>query len=470
MNTENAIVGDHEKIKELAKERKCSVKDLLALSPNRDPFYAGGKSSREKAEWFATIWKQEGFKKGAHLRRVHYRLVSKEGSTKPDGTPYENDQKSWDYLLAAACQARYLGLVSPDLLVDMRNPGPIVNALPIDYREANWTCDEFFWFLPHVSASLSDGEDWRMPHIYPCGYWYEPNLQPYLLEVWVEKTTMNDIFGPLCSKYHANLVTGAGFLSITSVMGLLKRIEDTGKPCRIFYVSDFDPAGSFMPFAISRQIEYWKNYYSIDHDIKLKQVALTREQVEKYKLPSIPIKESDGRKESFKKAYGQDATELDALEANHKGELERLVQEEFLRYFDIDLENSFREAEDTAIDIIQKWEEEHLAQYEEELQKLNEIKRPIVQKYEERLQKIQEECAAEFRVFREYLEKLRCTIINEIDRAKRDGDIYLPLVPDPEVEGDTEDDLWIYDSSRDYLGQLRVYKALMPNGREVEQA
>ena len=455
----------YKKVKEIAKEVGCSIKDLLALSPNRDPFYAGGKSSRERAKWFADIWQKECFESGIHLRRIHYRLVSKEGAVKADGTPYENNQTSWSYLLEAACQARYLGLVEAGLMVDMRNPGPVINALPADNREPACAYDEFYWELPHVNISLSEGGDWEMPVIYPCNYWYEPNLQPYLLEIWVEKTTMNDVLEPLCREFYANLVAGAGFLSVTSVVSFLKRVETIGKPCRIFYISDFDPAGSYMPFAISRQIEYWQSYYNIECDIKLKQVALTQEQVERYRLPSIPIKESDTRKGSFKKTFGQDATELDALEANLPGELEKILRKELLKYFDPDFANSMKAAEERAIGAIQEWEEEHLVQYEDELRKLNEQKWFIVQKYEEQLRRIQEECKREFAPFEEPVNRLRQAVINEINSYSID----LPPLPEPNIAEDTEDDVWIYDSSRNYLEQLKVYKALMPNGKGVDR-
>ncbi len=462
-------LGSYEKIKKLAKELGCSAKDLLVLSQARDPFYAGGKGSRKKAEWFAAIWEREGFERGIHLRRIHYRLVSKEGITKADGTPYENTHRCWTYLTEAACHARYLGLVDPNLMVDRRNPEPYVRALPSHYVETSWKCRPFSWPMPRVNAFLKDGKDWEMPCIYPTGYSYSAHLQPYHLEVWVEKTTMNDVLKPLCDRFCANLVTGAGFLSVTSITGLMERIKEIGKPCRIFYISDFDPSGSYMPFSVSRQIEYWKDYYSINCNLKVTQLALTQEQVEKYKLPSIPIKESDSRKENFKKAYGQDATELDALEAQFPGELGRLVREELGKYFDFELENAYEETYKEALKVIREWKEKHLTQYEEELQKFNEEKRRVVQKYEKVLQEIQEKCEVELEHYIEPLENLRHAVENELNDAKYNDEIDLPLIPEPNVAGD-EDDVWIYDSSRDYLEQLEVYKALMPNGKEIEWA
>jgi hypothetical protein len=88
-----------------------------------------------------------------------------------------------------------------------------------------------------------------------------------------------------------------------------------GKPTRIFYSGDFDPAGDSMPVAVARQIEFWLQDYAPGADIKLTPLALTRDQVITYQLPRIPIKESDARKAGFEERYGAGAVELDALEA-----------------------------------------------------------------------------------------------------------------------------------------------------------
>jgi hypothetical protein len=100
--------------------------------------------------------------------------------------------------------------------------------------------------------------------------------QLYYLEIWVEKTTMNDVLEPLCSRYQVNLtciarrrtwITGADELSITAALDFVKRVapltlparaSEAGRPARIFYVADgstelaevFDPAGRGMPVSV----------------------------------------------------------------------------------------------------------------------------------------------------------------------------------------------------------------------------
>ena len=86
-----------ESIKQYKKERGAKrIQDVLALSPDHDPFNIGSPAHRERAEWFAALW--EGHyqgQKGIHLRRIHYLLVSIQAQ-KPHHMPYENSPLDWN--------------------------------------------------------------------------------------------------------------------------------------------------------------------------------------------------------------------------------------------------------------------------------------------------------------------------------------------------------------------------------------
>jgi hypothetical protein len=71
----------YDDIKHLAKHLQCPITEILALSTRHDPFYAGQPGRRTKAVWFAQLW-QEVALATAHLRRIHYRLVSLDGSVR----------------------------------------------------------------------------------------------------------------------------------------------------------------------------------------------------------------------------------------------------------------------------------------------------------------------------------------------------------------------------------------------------
>jgi len=241
---------NYEVIKETAKEKGLKVRDLLALAPNNDPFYTGRPSEVDAAQWFTDLWLQFGYDDGVHLRRIHYRIVSHDSAIDmPNGDKYENTQRCWAYLNNAAKWARYLGLVNSTSFVDRRNPDPHIFRRFADVERespnyAHYSDHDSEWELYQLPGLPEWPNLWgdlpRMPYFEVRGYDVE---QPYLVEVWSEKTTMNDVLIPLCQEYNVNLVTGSGELSITAVLKFLARVSESELPARILYISDYDPAG-----------------------------------------------------------------------------------------------------------------------------------------------------------------------------------------------------------------------------------
>lgn len=77
-------------------------------------------------------------------------------------------------------------------------------------------------------------------------------------------------------------------------------------------------------------------------NIQLQQIAPTQDQCIEYQLPRTPIKDSDRAKGKFEARYGSGATELDALEARHPGELERIVSDALEPFYDPDIASEIR--------------------------------------------------------------------------------------------------------------------------------
>ncbi len=334
---------DYSSIKARARARGLRAQDYLALASVNDPFYVGTPADIDRAEWFAGLFSRFGFTQGVHLRRIHYRIVSEaEPVILPDGTPYENTAECWNAIGVASKAARYLGLVDPAAFDDRRNPEPVVYAPGHPGRPAVCVDEADAVARQAIPRRLA------LPALFVEGY--DP-AQPYHLEIWAEKTTMNDVLMPLCERYGVTLVTGAGELSITSVCLLLERARQSGRPVRIFYVSDFNPAGRSMPVAVSRKIEFFARNKTPGLDLDLFAAVLTSEQVAGYDLPRTPIKASERRRESFEQRHGSGATELDALEALRPGELKSILERHILRYHDETLDERTAEAESEAEDL-----------------------------------------------------------------------------------------------------------------------
>ena len=386
----------YEEIRSLAKKDGSHIAELLALSPSHDPFYVGSKGDLAKAKWIAKIYRRMGAPTECHIRRVHYWMVARANIKKPDGMPYRNTEEDWQYLLGASAKARYLGLIPMESIIDRRNPEPIVHSWYWDDEDP----EEKLTGIDVAKVADTIAEQ------FCC---YNPsNAQAYHLEVWEEKSTMLDVTDPVCETFGANHQAGLGELSITAVYKLMQRVVTANKPVRVFYISDFDPAGEGMPISVARKIEWFIRRHYPKLDIKLMPLVLTKEQCIQYKLPRTPIKSSDSRKAGFEQRHGEGATELDALEALHPGELPRILEEALRPFFDEEADQSVREANGAVQSVVR----DALMQHEQEL---GEIIRTLGVQFER----------------------------PSIRRAERI---------------DNEPGLWLFDAGLNYREQLRRYK------------
>ena len=403
----SSTVINHEWIKAQAAQLGCPVTDLLALARQNDPFYVGTPSSLTQARWFADVWEKGRFPKGVHLRRLHYWCLSQTGLTLENDKPYENTERCWQYLCLASKAARYLGLVPIADLADHKNPAPHVLFEPQVEANARFEIDTPDFSDPYVWINGSHGYNLA-------------NAQPYHLEVWVEKSTMNDVLLPVCKQYGVNLVTGEGEMTVTAVNSLVERIRHTNRPVRVFYISDFDPAGYSMPLAVARKIEFLLRSEGLDRDVKLQRLLLNREHVDQYALPRIPIKESERRAASFEARHGEGAVELDALEALHPGVLGNLVTGVLSQYYSQEAAQSAREQENALRQAIRVRAGAITLRYTEHVDALRAMNQEL----------------------------------SELDIPNLDD--YEP-VPAPATIDDGNV-TWLFDSDRSYLTQIAAYK------------
>ena len=89
-----------------------------------------------------------------------------------------------------------------------------------------------------------------------------------------------------------------------------------------------------MPVAVARKVEWLLRQLDGVPDLKLQPIALTHAQCIEYELPRTPLKETEARAAAFETRYGEGATELDALEALHPGELRKIIVKQIERFLD----------------------------------------------------------------------------------------------------------------------------------------
>lgn len=416
----------------MAKINGKRVTDYLALAMANDPFYIGQEAELKKAKWFTDIYDSGILARQSHLRGIHYVLVSQNDSiTLPDGRPYENTQACWAFLGTAAKSARYLELVDPRAFKDRRSQPPKI------FTPTSQT--------PTIDISGSYYLDLELPYFPDLPSYRIDNFtgtQKYMTEIWIEKSTMEDELLPLCEQYGCNLVTGVGELSITQCIQLIDRIIQYQRPCRVLYISDFDPAGRSMPVAVSRKIEFYQRNKYPDLDIQIQQIALTFEQCQKYKLPRTPIKETERRLEKFQAIYGDGATELDALEALYPGEIAKIIRGELERFNDDSLSSRCSSAANSLRKDLERRRDIVVAQYMDQINDLKDRYDILTNRFESEIGEISEHVGSIWHAIR----------ANLVESQPYDIEI-----PEAYVEPEKEWSEPLYKSDRSYEDQLRSY-------------
>jgi hypothetical protein len=426
---------DYTEIKQLSKRTGQRVTDLIALAPANDPFYTGTPNDWAMGEWFAGLWRAFGYRDGVHLRRIHYQVVSQDPPVAlPNGEPYENTMDCWDLLNMASKAARYLGLVSAAAFVDRRNADAVV------YAKQGQASPDVFINAYLGAYNFRFPEFPELPSYSVSGY---AAFQQYHVEIWCEKSTMNDILLPLCERYQANLQIGSGELSITAALALVSRLQQANRPARIFYVSDFDPAGQSMPVAMSRKVEYFVRTLGLDLDIRVFPVVLTLDQVREYDLPRTPIKETERRRVGFEGRYGEGAVELDALEALYPGTLATLLDTYMSSYYDVSLEERVQEALEALHVDLKTVADAVYGAHAEQLNALKEEHRALKDTFD-----------AQLRGYGQRTKELWQAIRADLREHLLDVDGYPVPQPYPALEiGEG-----LYNSAWDYLEQIVAYK------------
>ena len=176
----------------------------------------------------------------------------------------------------------------------------------------------------HVSTFRNGGDlIARFASLYRADLWRSASTY---VEVWCESRSIAGVIEDDCEDLAVSLYPLAGFPSLSIVFEAAQQINRTlaGSTCLrvvVVYVGDFDPAGLEIDRTAQRELRQ-----HLDPAIALdfRRIAITKEQINTYALPTRPRKAGDRRRLDV-----QETVEAEAMPA---GELRRLLRGEVESY------------------------------------------------------------------------------------------------------------------------------------------
>ncbi|MBP3953998.1 ParB N-terminal domain-containing protein [Gemmata sp. G18] len=260
------------------------------------------------------------------LRQVHYRLLNhpplrNAGDSK---STYSNNQKSYKDLSDLLTRARLSCVVPWNAVYDPTRP------------QTQWEC----WRSPRPFVKIQVDEF--------LGSYHRDLLQsqPAYIEVIGEKMTIQTFIILTVVDYCIPYTIGRGYSSIDTRYQLAQRFQASGKDRMVLsFLSDLDPEGENIPdtFASSMRDEFGV------YDITAVKVALTPDQVARFKLPPLlTAKESSSRTAGFVAEHGDAVYELEAVEPDQLANILRAAVESVLDMPLFRTEQE-REAEDATV-------------------------------------------------------------------------------------------------------------------------
>lgn len=262
------------------------------------------------------------------LRQLYYQFVA--GDLFPPSwadkeTGSTNNERSYKRLGDIISDARMAGLIDWEAIIDR-------------------------------TRALRSVSTWTTPAeiVRACAQQFKVDLwlyQRHRVEVWVEKDAAIGVVAGTCSKLRVPYFSCRGYTSQTAIweaaMRLLGHIK-AGRAPVVLHLGDHDPSGVDMSRDIQERLATF-----IDHHtpptappaggLVFERIALSMEQVRKYKPPPNPTKITDSRAKGYIREHGHTCWELDALEPRV---VDQLIQRKVKAYIDQKAWNDMQVVED----------------------------------------------------------------------------------------------------------------------------
>lgn len=198
--------------------------------------------------------------------------------------------------------------------VKMRRTGALPYGWIVDTTRRGYFVDTFSGkadFLKRV-ASLYRGDVWANHSTH--------------VEVWCESRSIAGVIQDTCEKYAVSLYPSGGFSSLSlahqAASYIQSNIDYCGKhDALILYVGDYDPAGVL----IDRKIESELSSHLDNVPLEFRRLAINRDQIELYDLPTKPRKQGDRRARHITETVEAEAMPAYILRGLIESQLDALI-------------------------------------------------------------------------------------------------------------------------------------------------
>lgn len=220
------------------------------------------------------------------IRQVFYRLVSTVG--------FPKTEQAYDRLCDKVTLARRAGLLD---WADFRDDG----------------------FTRRESTSWDSPADWAEAVLRSArGYRLDRQRdQERRLVVWCEAGGMVPQLARVASEFSVPVFSSGGFDSVTAKHDVAVELAGLGATT-VLHVGDLDPSGVHMFGSLDEDVRSFLDGLGAGGQVEFLRLAVTREQVDEFGLPTSPPKRSDRR------SFSGDTVQAEAIPPD---ELARIVRE-----------------------------------------------------------------------------------------------------------------------------------------------
>lgn len=142
---------------------------------------------------------------------------------------------------------------------------------------------------------------------YRRDYWAE---SPVSVEVWLEKDALAGVLVPtVVEECGLDLHVTRGYASVSYLQSAADFIRRDERPTYVYLLTDFDPSG--LGIADTVAAELVRRSYPVE--VHVERLAVDRDQIDEWGLPTRPTKTTDSRARKFMREHGTGSVELDAI-------------------------------------------------------------------------------------------------------------------------------------------------------------